>query len=295
MFPRFEEYVSLNAASKIRVCEDLLRCHAKRFELLSTEHGDCLVPTVRDTLSGLVFNLVPGGAFRMGLSEREERTLRTIQDPPPLDIARLRPVRDVNVNTFLVSSTPVTIQDYFRLGTYHPTEQEVDYCRKAYEMGFAAYITRDDALAAAHSIGCRLPYEAEWEYSCRATTQTLFVWGQDLPSYDEQCAWLLADYSDDFVISRNYLNCPLENFHLRCNAFGLYGLFVGEWCMDPFRANYDPATAAIPGEYAVRGGGSLFWPWQNIGWVWCISAMRISSRETEDGKCAFRLVYELTE
>jgi hypothetical protein len=78
----------------------------------------------------------------------------------------------------------------------------------------------------------------------------------------------------------------------KTNGFGLYGLFVGEWCADLFTSSYTfpAASESASGPRVVRGGGAFFWPWQDQEWVWCMSAMRSSSTDLPDGKCGFRFV-----
>jgi formylglycine-generating enzyme required for sulfatase activity len=130
----------------------------------------------------------------------------------------------------------------------------------------------DEAVGYAQRYGMTLPTESQWEYACRAGSATLFTFGDRLPDEPELAEWLTFDFSAGSG---------------RANAFGLYGLFVGEWCTDFFDAQ--------EGVRVVRGGGAYFWPWQDQEWVWCMSAMRIPATDLPEGECGFRLVRNLPD
>jgi formylglycine-generating enzyme required for sulfatase activity/uncharacterized protein with von Willebrand factor type A (vWA) domain len=86
----------------------------------------------------------------------------------------------------------------------------------------------------------RLPSEAQWEYACRARTQTQFYFGETLTSD-------LANYDGTLT----YANEPKRKYQPKTtpvgqfppNAFGLYDLHgnVWEWCADPWHENYKGA------------------------------------------------------
>jgi formylglycine-generating enzyme required for sulfatase activity len=127
-----------------------------------------------------------------------------------------------------------------------------------------------------------LPKEAQWEYACRAGTQTLFVWGNDLVPKEELTKWLCLDFKEGYEA------------RCRCNGYGLYGLFTGEWCQEEYRGNYSPSAPIRHGERVVRGGAAMFWPWQDDEWVWCMPAMRMPESGLFAGRQAgFRLIYDL--
>lgn len=213
--------------------------------------------------SGHRFRYVPQGSFRMGLSPAEKRAARAIFDPVQANLQEMRPVHEERVGAFLVAERPVLTREVRPAETRYADS--------------AAYVTDDEALAFCERMGMTLPTEAQWEYACRAGSQTLFTWGDTLPAEDELADWLTFDFAAG---------------NGRANAFGLHGLYVGEWCLDRFRPDYaTPAAADAP--RVVRGGGAFFWPWQDQEWVWCMSAMRLPATDLPDGRCAFRFVRNL--
>jgi len=130
--------------------------------------------------------------------------------------------------------------------------------------------------------GYRLPTEAEWEYACRAGTDTNFYWGDERKvekGYIHMCG--------ETYETGNHAYCWLDinskrNHHevttLKPNPWGLYhmGGNVLEWCNDWYDNSYyqycvtnnidsDP-VGPISGSYRVLRGGS-----------WCDSLNRCRS------------------
>jgi formylglycine-generating enzyme required for sulfatase activity len=228
-----------------------------------------LLPGFRDRQTGMRFLLVLGGRFQMGLSEREETAARRLCDPIPAILSALRPVRDVDIASFLMSETPVLWELAARVLDQRPTSN----------LSYPAFLSREEALKVVEHTQCRLATEQQWEYACRAGTTTLFVFGETLPPYDELDRWFGADFSDPSRV--------------QANPFGLRGMFTGEWCREPFKETLDDDAPIVEGSHTIRGGGAVFWPWQDEEWVWCMSAMRMPSKDLADGTCGFRLVHDL--
>ena len=98
--------------------------------------------------------------------------------------------------------------------------------------------------------GYRLPYEAEWEYACRAGTKTEYSFGANITPQD-------ANY-DDSKIGK-----PVAVGSYRPNAFGLYDMHgnVWEWCEDWYE-EYPEGAVTDPegpekGYFRVLRGGSF--------------------------------------
>ncbi len=136
--------------------------------------------------------------------------------------------------------------------------------------------------------GLSLPTEAQWEYACRAGTNTLFAFGNTRPSKAQ------VNYD-------NYMTVEVEAVP---NDFGLHNTHgnVSEWCADFYDPNRyeklqegatDPISSSRPAGSndlrVIRGG-----TW-NYGWFYCYSALRRYGPPDDYGgaEIGFRPVYSL--
>ncbi|MFM6725598.1 MAG: formylglycine-generating enzyme family protein, partial [Dolichospermum sp.] len=105
----------------------------------------------------------------------------------------------------------------------------------------------------------RLPTEAQWEYACRAGTNTPFHFGEiisrDLAKYDGNYSYGDGLKGVDCQQTINVGSFPP-------NAFGLYDMHgnVWEWCQDDWHENYinapDDGSAwiSLTNRKVLRGG-----------------------------------------
>ncbi len=111
-------------------------------------------------------------------------------------------------------------------------------------------------------INLRLPWEAEWEYACRAGTNSVFNFGDELTldQVNYNGHWDAFEFADD--AKREATNVK----SYACNDWGLYDMHgnVWEWCEDVWQDNLDnesvtdpwnqPLLAETGAERVIRGG-----------------------------------------
>ncbi|MGW4820291.1 formylglycine-generating enzyme family protein [Streptomyces sp. NPDC004227] len=223
-------------------------------------------PAWRHTPSGVVFRAVPGGTFRMGLSDAELDAVRAIERADGADddleaffagAVRTRPVREVRVEPFLIARHPLTVA-------------QVRHWLPEYEDSFADSASstarfEDDVDDLLGTLPFRLPSEAEWEYAARAGTTTLTFRGDGRPDEDQ----VLDDFADE------------ERTAAAENAFGLAAMgSANEICADVWIPHFtDAPVDARPrtgdGPRVVRGGAGDLYPWQGCDeWLLLLSATR---------------------
>jgi formylglycine-generating enzyme required for sulfatase activity len=196
--------------------------------------------------------LVPAGRFQMGSAAGEP------DEAPP---------HEVRIDAFYMDRTEVTQAQYNRLvpvdpahfrGAERPVEQvswadAARYCNlRSRDEGLVPCYDELDATCNFQASGYRLPTEAEWEYACRAGSETPYNFGADagrLPQY----AW--------FRENAGKTTQPVAQ--KKPNAWGLYDMHgnVAEWCNDVYESGYyakspevNPRGPADGEQYVLRGG-----------------------------------------
>lgn len=183
--------------------------------------------------------------FTMGASENDDLAY---QAEHPQHKVKL-------LHGFSISRTAITATEFQAYNNHLP---EVNGKQSQYRdlpvIGITWYEAQSFCrwLTLVSGLPVRLPSEAEWEFSCRAGTQTRFPWGEDWNSSMGNC----EDETKSGL-------CPVNKYPP--NDFGLYGMNGNnyEWCADPWHPTYEkkPECYGLPwisdGEFehkVVRGG-----------------------------------------
>jgi serine/threonine protein kinase/formylglycine-generating enzyme required for sulfatase activity len=185
--------------------------------------------------TGLVFVLLPGGAFRMGSADDPDDP-----DYDPLgEDPREHPRHLVELDPFFISKYDVTVAQWERIqlakappdsntGPMHP----------------AANLSWEEAQRASSRLALVLPTEAQWEYACRAGTDTPWWTGSDKESLQGAANLLDATVArkrptggrpvEEWLDDGWSYTSPVDA--MRPNPFGLHDMMgnVYQACRDRF-------------------------------------------------------------
>ena len=200
--------------------------------------------------------LIPAGSFEMGSrSGRDEE----------------KPVHKVWIDAFLIDRHEVIQADYEKLGKIEafpnpshfpgpdlPVEQvswpqAARFCnaRSRFE-GLKPCYNEETGACDFEASGYRLPTEAEWEYACRAGTDSEYSCGSD-PRRLGDFAW----FADNSARKTHPAG------RKKANPWGLFDMHgnVAEWCQDVYDPGYyksspekNPRGPEEGNEYVLRGG-----------------------------------------
>jgi sulfatase modifying factor 1 len=202
---------------------------------------------------GMKFVSIPPGSFMMGQYQGGDWDER--------------PVHKVNITQpFAVSATEVTNVQYEQFEPEHRALRgKLGYSKQDNEA--VIFINWYDAvdfckwLSKKEDRPYRLPTEAEWEYACRAGTETAYFTGETLPKEfykNARISWF-PDPAHPLPAAEPM---PLTVGQTEANPWGLYDMHgnVEEWCYDwygPYEPNEqtDPVGRA-DGDFKVTRGGS---------------------------------------
>lgn len=242
----------------------------------------------------LTMVLVPPGEFLMGSTDEERAKV----------LAEATAAKNQGAIDLISSEGPqhrVRITKPFYLGKYEVTQaqwqsvmgdspsQFKDNPSHPVEMvewpDIQPFLTKANDSSSTERMTFRLPTEAQWEYACRAGTMTY---------------WHSGDSERDLLqfgwFNTNAGGKTHPAGQLQPNSWGLHDMHgnVGEWCADPFVADYyansptdDPLGPSM-GLPRMRRGGS----WRSLA-SGCRSAFRFTSRRTRTSTIGFRLAAEI--
>ncbi len=251
--------------------------------------------------------LVPGGSFLMGSPDDEPKRDK---DESPQHL--------VTVPTFFMGCYPVTQAQWRVVANWESIQQNLDPSpshfrgeqRPVEQISWYDAAEFCDRLAQRTQRSYRLPSEAEWEYACRAGTQTPFYFGETVSPN-------LANYDGNFMYGQSPSQRQITESNVRIisfsekkmtqpqsqkrvdsqkeyraetttvanfnapNAYGLCDMHgnVFEWCADHWHENYEGApndgsiwsSSQESADRVIRGGS-----WYSSPGL-CRSASRLQS------------------
>lgn len=193
---------------------------------------------------------VPAGSFQMGSPKESPGAANDEAD------------RNFNANGF---QHTVTITRPFRMGVTEITQEQYQLVTGRNPSVFknpngpVENVSWGDAVKFCEQLSAktgrtvRLPTEAEWEYACRAGSNTRFHYGDD-PDYGDLSAYAWFENNSDRKTQAVGQKKP--------NAWGLHDMTgnVWEWCQDFYGGPYQDKTVSDPkgapsGETRVLRGG----------------------------------------
>lgn len=198
------------------------------------------------------FVWIEGGWFTMGTGAAEEGALRARGLWSDLAAVE-QPARSVKVAGFYLGKYEITQAQWQAVTGAQPWRDRAHVRLNADHP--ATFISWRDAQQFAYHLNVvageelfRLPTEAEWEYACRAGSQTPWFFGED-ESQLGQYAWFKRTAWDAERVFAQRVGGK------KSNPWGLYDMYgnVWEWCLD-WAAFPDPQGGYKP----VLRGGSFF-------------------------------------
>jgi uncharacterized protein (TIGR02996 family) len=195
----------------------------------------------------LTLSLIPPGIFQMGSSVHEKD--RFSNEGPRHQVTITRP--------FYLGVYPVTQAQWLAVMQNKPSAC-VDEQRPVEQVNWHECQEFCKRLGERLGRVVRLPYEAEWEYACRAGTASAYCTGNGVEAL-KRAGWCSYRGHTGSACQTQ----PVGEF--APNAFGLYDMHgnVCEWCQDGLRTyvrqpQVDP-RGDESGDYRVVRGGSWYY------------------------------------
>lgn len=221
------------------------------------------------------FILINGGTFKMGSPDTENWRINDEMQ------------HEVRVSSFYIDPYETTQESYEQLVGSNPSnfigkEFPVDNISWFEAVQYANARSEAAGLTSVYTIsdgevkwdrsanGYRLPTEAEWEYACRAGTNTPFNMEKSLSAddanfYGHYPYEIEENYFNDSVLEARpgeYRQTTVSVGSFEPNAWGLFDCHgnVNEWCWDYYgeydtKQDNDPTGAETGTRHIYRGGG----------------------------------------
>ena len=235
---------------------------------------------VRDIESGVEMLLIPPGKFMMGASVGDadataaEQPTHEVMISKPFYLSRTEVTQDQWIkmmganpsrfqpSEFLAAATATREKQIVEITNTGLTRQEAEQKLGPMQMQFASTanwpvesMTQEELQSFLEKTHLQLPTEAQWEYACRAGTNSVTYGSLDT------IAWCGAN-------SQEHTHPVATKV---ANAFGMHDMLgnVWEWCRDSYSADSyvagkggitDPSGLASGAQKVIRGGNWLSLP-----------------------------------
>ena len=222
--------------------------HQEGFIYQEKAYGTCEIDIYLHEQTGMKFALIPPGNFVMGLNKKNIETLsrssRTSQQIIKTINQIVLPSRRVTIaKPFLMSQYECTQKNWKQVMTTEPWLNRLS----SHDLAPATFISWEDCqnfcqrLNEKSNVQWSLPTEAQWEYACRAGSDTLYFWGDNVDIH------IHGKYSLCLENSKLSNNSNIFSIQLigrtKPNPFFLYDMTgnVSEWCKDDWMPHYQNA------------------------------------------------------
>jgi uncharacterized protein (TIGR02996 family) len=244
----------LRLRESLRTCIDVpdrpaLEAHMRELLRAGARPPVASWPVALDRDVTLPLALIPAGVFLMGSPSAEPSRFGSESPRHPVTISQ----------PFYLGVYPVTQPQWRALMRHNPSTHPGDDL-PVETVNWHECVSFCARLGELLDRPCRLPFEAEWEYACRAGTTTAYHTG------DGPEAMKLAGYCRPTEQPRADSG-PRPVGQYLPNAFGLYDVHgnVREWCQDGLRrysrrARVDPRGQDRGDDRVVRGGSWYYGP-----------------------------------
>ncbi len=234
--------VSLIAVITMLLFPGCVSHHTLITEPLNPQDG--FPPSYTDPYAGAEFILLPSGSFTMGSPEDEKG--RDKDEGPP---------HEVSIDSFYIGKYETTQAQWKKVMGENPSYNSAHSRLPVENVSWNEIQRFLRRLNKKTGLTFRLPTEAEWEYACRAGTQTPFCSGSDASILNEY-AWFNINAADETHVVGTRIP----------NQWGLYDMHgdVSEYVGDGRRGylsrkEHNPKGTSSTIR-AIHRGGCWFYP-----------------------------------